>query len=204
METKLCKNDNTPLIVKQTQRKATQLLKPYYFSSYYRCPKCNRMYFDEKFKVVNKNYDLFTQKEDIGVEPVEIEIWTDGACVNNGKPTAKAAWGFVSGAHEANGLVDGKQTNNRAEGLAIYEALKWAGEKGYKKVRIHTDSQITIHGVMKHPEKVKENRDIFQRIHNILNEYSLLVEYVKVLGHSGDFNNERADKMANSLAMSSK
>ena len=195
-----CKHDGTPLILKEPKRTPQQLKKQYYYSAYYLCPVCHRMYFDDKFKIINSNYDLFT-KNDRTDEKYEVEIWTDGASSNNGRPEAKAAWAFVSGEHEEAGLVDGKQTNNRGEGLAIYYGLKWAAEKGYKRILISTDSQISIHGVSKHPEKVKENRDIFERIHAVVTKNDLKVDYQKVLGHSGDPNNERADQLAVRLTL---
>lgn len=130
----------------------------------------------------------------------DVEIWTDGACINNGKPNANAAWAFVAGKFEKAGLVDGKQTNNVAEGLAIFHALVWAAEKGYKKIKLHTDSQITLHGVNKHHSKVKVNREIFENIANVIDKNDLKIEYVKVLGHSGNPNNDRVDTLANGLA----
>jgi len=131
---------------------------------------------------------------------IYVEIWTDGACTNNGKPNARAAWAFVSGDTEMAGLVEGKQTNNTAEGLAIYHALSWAANRGYKKIKLHTDSQISLYGVSKHHSKVKVNREIFENIANVIDKNNLQVEYVKVLGHSGDPNNDRVDRLANELA----
>ncbi|MGH7203862.1 MAG: RNase H family protein [Candidatus Levyibacteriota bacterium] len=130
----------------------------------------------------------------------DAEIWTDGACISNGTPNARAAWAFVSGKTERAGRVEGKQTNNVAEGLAIYNALVWAAEKGYKRVKIYTDSQISLFNVQKTPDKVKQNAEIFHNIAKTIADNHLTVEYVKVLGHSGDPNNERADKLANTLA----
>jgi len=147
---------------------------------------------------MNDNFDLFTKKSGT-LGDADVDIWTDGACSNNGKENAKASWAFVAGEHEEAGLVDGKQTNNRGEALAIYYALRWVAERGFRNVRIHSDSQITLHGVLKHPENVKENRDIFQKIHGVATDNNLSIEYVKVLGHSGDPNNERADRLATSL-----
>lgn len=196
---KACKYCGTELVVQQTKRSSSQLTKPYYFTAYFLCPRCKRMYHDEQFKVMNDNFNLFTTKNSLSDGPFDVEIWTDGACTNNGRPDAKASWGFVSGDYEEAGLVEGKQTNNRGEAFAIYYALDWAVKKGYRRIRLHSDSQITLHGVLKHPEKVKENRDIFQKIHDIVTENNLEIEYQKVLGHSGDPNNERADKVATSL-----
>ncbi len=193
-----CKNCGTPLLLRPTKATADRLKKQYYFTHYYFCPNCKRIYHDEKFKVVNENYDLFTSPNH-SLETTDVEIWTDGACSNNGKVNAKASWAFVSGEHEESGLVDGKQTNNRGEALAIYHGLKWAAEKGYKNIKLHSDSQITLHGVIKHPERVKENRDIFQKIHDVVTEHNLKIDYVKVAGHAGDINNERADRLATQL-----
>ena len=129
-----------------------------------------------------------------------MEIWTDGACVYNGTPNAKAAWAFVSGETERAGRVEGKQTNNVAEGLAIYYALLWASEKGYKKILLHTDSQISLFNLRKPANKVKMNQEIFANIESVIKKSGLIVTYKKVLGHSGDPNNERADALANRLA----
>jgi len=192
----LCKVDGASLIKKMTQRTSAQLKKPYYYTAYLLCPLCSRIYHDNAFKVVNDNYELFTRSDLVVNDKSNVDIWTDGACSNNGRPNAKAAWAFVAGKKEDAGLVDGKQTNNRGEGLAIYHALKWAASKGYGNIRIHSDSQISLFGVAKHPDKVKENRDIFQRIHEVVIGNKLDVSYIKVLGHSGDINNERVDQLA--------
>ena len=208
----VCRNCGAKLIVKSTKRTAEQLKKPYYYSAYYFCSSCKRLYHDEKFKVVNNQISLLSSdprrphlnpllkgEENSGID---VEIWTDGACIHNGTPKAKAAWGFVSNKTEKAGLVEGIQTNNRAEAYAIYHALVWAAEKNYRKVKIYTDSQISIHGVSKDPSKVLKNRDIFELIAQVINGTHLQVEFIKVLGHSGDPNNERVDKLANDLARS--
>jgi ribonuclease HI len=150
-----------------------------------------------------KNGDTSLLQEETTDKKFDVEIWTDGACVYNGAKNAKAAWAFVSGEFEQAGLVTGKQTNNRGEAFAIYQALLWAAERGYKRIRLYTDSQITLHGVLKNPDKVRENRDIFLRIHQVSVKNKLEIDYQKVLGHAGDKNNERADKLANMLASSS-
>jgi ribonuclease HI len=194
-----CKNCGTPLLQRSTKRTPEQLTKQYYFTAYYFCPKCQKMYHNDRFKVVNKNYDLFTQDE---VEPseVDVNIWTDGACRANGTEQAKAAWAFVSGEYEDSGIVEGKQTNNTAEAYAIYHALLWAVKEGQKKVKVHTDSQISIHSLTKPVHKVVANREIFAKIQDLIQENNLKVQYEKVAGHADDVNNNRADKLANTLA----
>ncbi len=194
----VCKHCGHKLIIRKTRRTAEQLKKQYYYTAYYFCPDCHRMYHDDKFKVVNENHDLFSGTQPV-TGSVDVEIWTDGACVRNGQHSAKAAWAFVSGKHEERGLVIGKQTNNTAEAFAIYHALAWAGKYGYKRIKLHSDSQITINNFKKPLEKIKENREIFAKIYGVIEEHGLQVQYQKVLGHSGDINNERADRLANSL-----
>jgi ribonuclease HI len=199
----VCKNCGGKLIVKSTKKTAEQLKKPYYYSAYYFCPNCKKLYHDDKFKIVNNQTSL-PSFLDAATTPTnhDVEIWTDGACVYNGTPKAKAAWAFVSGKTEHTGLIEGLQTNNRAEALAIYHALVWAADNGYRVIKLHTDSQITIHGVNKHPSKVLKNRDIFEQIAQVITGYYLKVDFIKVRGHAGDPNNERVDKLANDLARS--
>jgi len=206
---KICKNCGNVLEKRSTKQTAAQLRKPYYYSAYYFCPNCHRLYHDDTFKVVNKKIDqkpLLKKIEKVedtlnrGTSSYDVEIWTDGACVFNGTPRARAAWSFVSGKTEAAGRVEGRQTNNIAEGLAIYHALSWAAEKGYKRILLHTDSQISLYNLQKPASRVKVNREIFEDIEKVIAKNKLEVEYKKVLGHSGDLNNERADKLANSLA----
>ena len=195
---KTCRTCGSPLIRKETKRTAEQLKKQYYYTAYDYCQSCKKMYLNDQFKVINKNYDLFTKR----LSPllaVDVEIWTDGACVFNGTEKAKAAWAFVSGTFESRGFVEGKQTNNTAEAYAIYHALLWAARKGYKHIRVHSDSQITLNNLVKPVEMVKENRVIFERVADLIKGNALEVSYQKVVGHAGDENNERADKLANSL-----
>lgn len=196
----LCKHCGFDLIVKQTQRKPEQLRKQYYYTAYYFCPTCKRIYHADKFKVLNSNYDLFSKVHDETGRTVEVEIWTDGACVRNGRENAKAAWAFVSGDYEKSGPVFGKQTNNRAEAQAILEALKWASEKGYKKIKIYADTLITLYSLNKPLNKIKANQDIFDKIFQLTDKNILEIIYEKVPGHSGVKENERVDKLANQLA----
>jgi len=186
------------LVLRATRRTPEQLKKSYYYTAYFSCPNCHRIYHDNKFKIENaSSAPLFVEEPKGGYD---VEIWTDGACVNNGRPTARASWAFVSKDYEEGGLVPGKQTNNRGEGLAVYHALLWAAKKGFKKIKLHTDSQITLHGVAKRPSLVKANTEIFVDIERVTTQYDLKIHFVKVLGHSGDVNNDRVDALANGLA----
>ncbi len=224
---KKCKACGGKLIQRETQKKASQLKKAYYYTAYYFCTRCQKIYHNDKFKVINNSSSFpFFEEMDSRLrgndkEKYDVEIWTDGACVSNGQKHAKAAWSFVTplrpdfakaspgrqgyagqgGLVEKAGLVPGaKQTNNVAEGLAIFHALDWAARNNFKKIKIYTDSQITLHNLKKPAKNVKVNQEIFRNIEEIINQNKLEVGYEKVLGHSGDVNNERADRLANRLA----
>jgi ribonuclease HI len=99
----------------------------------------------------------------------------------------------------AAGLVEGKQTNNTGEGFAIFHALTWASSNGYKTIKICSDSQISLNNLKKPAFMVKENRELFEKIENLIKEKNLIVVYEKVPGHSDNINNNRADKLANGL-----
>lgn len=201
MEDKLCKNCGSELIVKQTKRTPEQLKKSYYYTAYYFCPKCHKLYHNDKFKVENKN--LFSDRVVLSKaknEKYDAHIWTDGACTRNGYDGAKAAWAFVSGKTEKAGLVEGKQTNNTAEGFAIYHALLWAAEEKHKVIKVYSDSQITLNNLTKSPYLIKENRMIFELIEDVISANGLTVDYEKVPAHADNINNNRADRLANTLA----
>jgi len=196
---KTCKHCGSDLVVKQTKRTSEQLKKSYYYTAYYFCPKCNKLYHNDKFKVTNFTTETFFSPKNTALQ-YDAHIWTDGACTRNGYENAKAAWAFVSGKTEKVGVVMGKQTNNTAEALAVYYALLWAAEEKHKKVKIYTDSQITLHGLAKSPYKVKGNQEIFQMIEDIISANGMIVDYEKVPAHADNINNNRADKLANTLA----
>ena len=205
---KVCKTCGQSLEVRQTRHSPSRALKPYYYKAYYFCPNCQKIYHDEQFKVVNQTSSLFAQAPDL-TQAVDIDIWTDGACSNNGKPTAKASWAFVSPLrksyegqaeyYEEAGRVIGKQTNNMGEGTAVLKALEWAVSQAHKVIRLHTDSQITIQNLQKPARMVKVNRELFEEIEKVIQENELVVQYVKVPGHADNVNNNRADKLANGL-----
>ena len=43
-----CRKCKTPL-----KYKASKLKKKYYYTGYYRCPKCKTIYYSDKFKIIN-------------------------------------------------------------------------------------------------------------------------------------------------------
>ena len=84
-----------------------------------------------------------------------IAVYTDGACPGNGKRSAIAGWawaawpgGVAAGtpAYEASGKPPGLATNQRAELMALYEALQWSAGFGaaYGPATFYTDSMYSI------------------------------------------------------------
>lgn len=203
----ICKNCGGQLIQKATKRTAEQLKKQYYYTAYYFCPGCKKLYHDDKFKVTNQQManSLWPIEENDKLSAIshkpnyDVHIWTDGACTRNGYDGARAAWAFVSGKTEKADLVRGKQTNNTAEAFAVYHALLWAAEENHKKVKIYSDSQITLNGLKKSPDRIKENKEIFQLIEDVIMANGLTVDFEKVPAHADNVNNNRADRLANGL-----
>lgn len=218
MENSICRTCGSKLVVRETQKKPSQLNKAYYYTAYYYCIGCRKIYHDDKFKVVNNNLflsygphpdPLLRGEGAVTDSSFDAQIWTDGACVHNGTARAKAAWAYVIRTSQSKqviedaGLITGvKQTNNVAEGTAILKAIEKAAEMNLKKIKLHTDSQISLHNLNKRSHMVKMNREIFEKIEDLIKKNSLYMRYEKVLGHSGDVNNERADTLANELASS--
>jgi ribonuclease HI len=94
--------------------------------------------------------------------PGNINVYTDGACSNNGKASAKAGIGVYFGDGDERNVsrkIDGAQTNNRAELLAIIEVFKILcddispsspplGVGGKKKsITIYSDSKYSINSL---------------------------------------------------------
>ena len=63
-------------------------------------------------------------------KPKEISVYTDGACIDNGKPYARAGYGIWFGENDPRNTSEtykGKQTNNIAElyvFIRLYEIIK--------------------------------------------------------------------------------
>lgn len=106
---------------------------------------------------------VMSTKEDIEIlkdseTAPDYYVYTDGACSNNGRKTAKAGIGIFFGVDDTRNLskkIEGKQTNNTAELSAIIETYGLIAsdlEKG-KKVGIVSDSEYAIRCVTTYGEK---------------------------------------------------
>lgn len=108
-------------------------------------------------------------------------------------------------------------TNQRAEGWAIYQALKIVTENyDFKKLEIYSDSEYIIKSVTIWIKKWKKNnwmttnnkpvlnRDIISEIDKILEKYPKKIKFIHVKSHTNqnDFNsihNDIADKLARGI-----
>jgi ribonuclease HI len=121
-----------------------------------------------------------------------IIVYTDGACTGNPGP---AGLGVV--------ILDGKErrevseylgngTNNIAELMAIVRALELTPRD--RTVVIHADSAYAL-GLLGKGWKAKANQQLVERMRAVAREHSDL-RLVKVAGHAGVSENERADELA--------
>lgn len=146
-----------------------------------------------------------------------IIVFTDGACSNNGKPSAKAGIGVYFDKEDIRNLskrVDGKQSNNTAELSAVIEVFKVLKEEIDLKrdIIIYSDSEYTIKCCGSYGEKCKKkdwkNKKGYIPNHELVSElYELFiinpnVTINHVKAHTGlnddlSLGNEGADRLAN-------
>ncbi len=125
--------------------------------------------------------------------PDIISIFTDGASSGNPGP---AGIGVVLhyGTHtrEISKSI-GQATNNVAELTAIQEGLA-ALKKTHLSVRLFTDSAYAM-GVLTMGWKAKKNKALIQSIRHLMDRFDD-IQLIKVPGHAGIPENERADALA--------
>ena len=124
-----------------------------------------------------------------------IVIYTDGACTGNPGPAGLGV--VVMDGDERRELSEylGTGTNNIAELTAIERALEIIppAQRG-RPIYLHTDSSYSI-GILTKGWKAKANQALVARIRELLAEFPRL-RLVKVKGHAGIPENERADELA--------
>lgn len=134
-----------------------------------------------------------------------VEVYTDGACSGNPGP---GGWGAVllfNGDRKEIAGGEPQTTNNRMEMTAVSEALN--ALKRPCLVRLHSDSALIINaftqgwienwqrrGWRKADKQPVENRDLWESILEAMAPHQ--IEWIKVKGHAGIEENERADQLA--------
>ena len=120
-----------------------------------------------------------------------IEIYTDGACLNNPGP---GGWGAIileKGKKNAIGGNEKKTTNNRMELTAVIEGLKKISKN--TPVKIFSDSTYVINTMTKNWKRNK-NKDLWNLLDNQVLDRKIEWQWVK--GHAGNQFNEEADRIA--------
>lgn len=141
--------------------------------------------------------------------PIEVELYTDGACSGNPGP---GGWALIlrhlptGKESEAAGGVE-ETTNNRMELQAVVEGLSRLQRP--VRVELFTDSVYVGKGMTewmpkwkrngwKRKEKSKlvpvKNLELWQQLDALLQKHS--VKYTRVAGHSGHPENDRCDELA--------
>jgi ribonuclease HI len=138
-------------------------------------------------------------------------VYTDGASSNNGKGHAKAGYGVYWGPNDPRNaserLPGDRQTNQRAETAAVIHALEQSiNDKDLLEIR--TDSQYVINAATTWSKnwikkgwkstngKEVQNRDLFERMLDLIDKKKGNVKFTYVPGHQGVEGNEKADQLA--------
>lgn len=145
-----------------------------------------------------------------------INVYTDGACSNNGRPNAKAGLGVYFGENDARNKyarITGKQTNNRAEVMAILTAANILYREilaGYD-IHIYSDSTYAMRCCGEYGEKLHSknwaskkpipNLELVKTAYETFKKYDNITFHY-IAAHTGlddehSRGNEGADRLAN-------
>lgn len=129
-----------------------------------------------------------------------VHIYTDGASSGNPGPSGiGVVLQYGEKTKEISKFI-GSTTNNVAELEAIRTALM-ALKRRNLPVRIYTDSSYAL-GVLSLGWKAQKNKELVEAIRDMLAALTD-VTLIKVRGHAGHEQNERADQLARAAIMSS-
>lgn len=112
-----------------------------------------------------------------------MDVFTDGACVNNGRKNARASWAAVFPENpelDVSGLLlEGEQTNNRAEFTAAIRALE---QTPGLILHVYTDSLLLVK-IARGEWSAKKNLDLVNRIKEL--SRGRQVDWTHVRAHTG-------------------
>jgi len=155
-------------------------------------------------------------KEPTTTREPDYYVYTDGSCIHNGKPNAKAGYGIYFGENDERNVSKrieegGKQTNNIAELTAIVEAYKIIQEdlKKGKTVGIVSDSVYSLRCITSYGEKCNKNdwkedipnKELVKYAYQLFKEEKN-IEFIHIKAHTNktdnhSLGNEKADLLAN-------
>ena len=138
-----------------------------------------------------------------------IEIYCDGAALNNGCKNSIASYGIVILLIENGNIIGWKQysglcepvnsTNNYAEITAALVGLKKITDKTIP-VKVYSDSQYLVQTINSN-WNINANKELWEKLFDEIRTFDS-VEFIKVKGHVGNKYNEIADNLANKEAIS--
>lgn len=147
------------------------------------------------------------------ITEADLYVYTDGACVNNGKNNARAGYGIYFGENDKRNVskrVDGKQTNNVAELTAIIETYKIIEKDIHSKknIIIFTDSEYALKCIGSYSKKQElnewkndiPNKELVKKIYTLYKEINN-IKFRHIRAHTGkndvhSIGNDNADKLA--------
>jgi ribonuclease HI len=141
--------------------------------------------------------------------PIEVHLFTDGACSGNPGP---GGWAYIlrhlgTGKEREGSGGERESTNNRMELTAVVEGL--SALKRPCRVELFTDSVYVGKGISEWMPKWKQqgwqrreqgrlkpikNEDLWRQLDTLLARHQ--VKYTRVAGHSGHPENDRCDELA--------
>jgi len=146
----------------------------------------------------------------------DIIVYTDGACIDNGKAGAKAGIGIYFGPQDPRNVseqIQGKQSNNTAELGALSRAYSMLSAEisAGKKVAFFTDSQYGIWCLTTYGDKLAQdgwkksipNKELVKQIYEQFGCKSKPnIKLIHIKAHTGgqdphSLGNEQADQLAN-------
>lgn len=155
--------------------------------------------------------------EDIYEESIfPTQLWTDGACSGNpGKGGAGAIIRYLSGEVKELSFYEEKSTNQRMEIKAVIiglEEILSNSELKSRYISVFSDSAYVcncmnnkwyekwrVNGWKNSKKENIANKDLWEALLDRLDQIArrgLIIEFVKVKGHSNNLWNERVDKLA--------
>jgi ribonuclease HI len=141
----------------------------------------------------------------------QVTIYTDGACIGNPGPGGYGVVLLFNGRRKELSSGFRKTTNNRMELLAVIEGLRALTEPC--EVMVFSDSQYIVNGMTKGWAKKWEmsnwklasggralNQDLWEQLLRLCERHDVSFRWVR--GHTGNRENEQADKLALAAAQS--
>ena len=172
---------------------------------------------------ISECFQVFTDPQKISTRPAQrfrdeqtnnrhntIQVYTNGACTNNGKENARCGGGVWFGLNDPRNLafrVPGTQQSNQIGELAA-AIVAIQKTPHFSPLEIISDSTYVINGLTEHLHHwedrgwiLVQNDHLFKAAAYLLKRRSARTAFTWVKGHSGTQGNEESDKLAKEGAL---